>query len=45
MREERGAGSCLTLDAGDTIQGTPLSYYYAKIDPITKGHSTRWRPR
>jgi 2',3'-cyclic-nucleotide 2'-phosphodiesterase / 3'-nucleotidase len=38
MREERGAASCLTLDAGDTIQGTPLSYYYAKIDPITKGH-------
>ena len=38
MRQERGAASCLTLDAGDTIQGTPLSYYYAKIDPITKGH-------
>jgi 2',3'-cyclic-nucleotide 2'-phosphodiesterase / 3'-nucleotidase len=38
MREERGAASCLTLDAGDTIQGTPLSYYYAKVDPITKGH-------
>jgi 2',3'-cyclic-nucleotide 2'-phosphodiesterase/3'-nucleotidase len=28
----------LMLDAGDTIQGTPLAYYYAKIDPITKGH-------
>ena len=26
----------LTLDAGDTIQGTPLAYYYAKIDPITE---------
>ena len=25
------------LDAGDTIQGTPLAYYYAKIDPITGG--------
>lgn len=37
MREERGRNNCLTLDAGDTIQGTPLSYYYAKIDPITKG--------
>ena len=37
MREERGAESCLTLDAGDTIQGTPLAYYYAKIDPITRG--------
>ena len=37
MRAERGADSCVTLDAGDTIQGTPLAYYYAKIDPITKG--------
>ncbi|WP_404352933.1 bifunctional metallophosphatase/5'-nucleotidase [Phycicoccus jejuensis] len=37
MRAERGASTCLTLDAGDTIQGTPLAYYYAKIDPITGG--------
>jgi 2',3'-cyclic-nucleotide 2'-phosphodiesterase / 3'-nucleotidase len=37
MREERGADHCITLDAGDTIQGTPLAYYYAKIDPITAG--------
>ncbi|NNG34549.1 5'-nucleotidase C-terminal domain-containing protein [Nakamurella aerolata] len=34
VRAERGARNCLTLDAGDTIQGTPLAYYYAKIDPI-----------
>ena len=27
----------LTLDAGDTIQGTPLAYYYARIEPITGG--------
>jgi 2',3'-cyclic-nucleotide 2'-phosphodiesterase / 3'-nucleotidase len=27
----------LMLDAGDTIQGTPLSYYYAKVEPITAG--------
>jgi len=25
------------LDAGDTIQGTPLAYYYAKVEPITDG--------
>jgi 2',3'-cyclic-nucleotide 2'-phosphodiesterase/3'-nucleotidase len=31
------AGATLLLDAGDTIQGTPLAYYYAKIDPITGG--------
>ncbi len=37
VREERGAASCITLDAGDTIQGTPLAYYYAKVDPITGG--------
>ncbi len=37
MRAERGEDTCLTLDAGDTIQGTPLAYYYAKIDPITGG--------
>ena len=37
VRAERGADSCLTLDAGDTIQGTPLAYYYAKLDPITGG--------
>jgi 2',3'-cyclic-nucleotide 2'-phosphodiesterase / 3'-nucleotidase len=27
----------LMIDAGDTIQGTPLSYYYAKVEPITAG--------
>ncbi|MDF8263749.1 bifunctional metallophosphatase/5'-nucleotidase [Luteipulveratus flavus] len=37
VRAERGADTCITLDAGDTIQGTPLAYYYAKIDPITQG--------
>jgi 2',3'-cyclic-nucleotide 2'-phosphodiesterase / 3'-nucleotidase len=37
VREERGARNCLLLDAGDTIQGTPLAYYYAKVDPITGG--------
>jgi 2',3'-cyclic-nucleotide 2'-phosphodiesterase/3'-nucleotidase len=37
VREERGAKRTLLIDAGDTIQGTPLAYYYAKIDPITEG--------
>jgi 2',3'-cyclic-nucleotide 2'-phosphodiesterase/3'-nucleotidase len=35
MRAERGRCATLMLDAGDTIQGTPLSYYYARVDPIT----------
>jgi 2',3'-cyclic-nucleotide 2'-phosphodiesterase/3'-nucleotidase len=30
-------GPVLLLDAGDTIQGTPLAYYYARIAPITAG--------
>ncbi len=34
VRAERRAHSCLTLDAGDTIQGTPLAFYYARIKPI-----------
>ncbi|MGW7075656.1 bifunctional metallophosphatase/5'-nucleotidase [Streptomyces sp. NPDC054866] len=38
IREERGRSNTLLIDAGDTIQGTQLSYYYAKIDPITAEH-------
>ena len=47
VRAEAARGNAvLTLDAGDTIQGTPLAYYYAKIEPITGGDaSTRWPPR
>ncbi|MFF8945006.1 bifunctional metallophosphatase/5'-nucleotidase [Streptomyces sp. NPDC014864] len=35
VREEKGRCNTLLLDAGDTIQGTPLTYYYARVDPIT----------
>ncbi|MGX1269343.1 bifunctional metallophosphatase/5'-nucleotidase [Streptomyces phaeoluteigriseus] len=35
IREAKGRENTLLLDAGDTIQGTPLTYYYAKVDPIT----------
>uniref|UniRef100_A0AAU3H0W2 5'-nucleotidase C-terminal domain-containing protein n=1 Tax=Streptomyces sp. NBC_01401 TaxID=2903854 RepID=A0AAU3H0W2_9ACTN len=35
IRADRGRRNTLLIDAGDTIQGTQLSYYYAKIDPIT----------
>ncbi|GGT23721.1 bifunctional metallophosphatase/5'-nucleotidase [Streptomyces purpureus] len=35
VRKEKGRRNTLLIDAGDTIQGTQLSYYYAKIDPIT----------
>ncbi|MEU6543438.1 5'-nucleotidase C-terminal domain-containing protein [Streptomyces sp. NPDC046859] len=35
VRKEKVRGNTLLIDAGDTIQGTPLTYYYAKVDPIT----------
>ncbi|OSZ58451.1 bifunctional metallophosphatase/5'-nucleotidase [Streptomyces pharetrae CZA14] len=35
VREEKGRRNTLLIDAGDTIQGTPLTYYYAKVEPIT----------
>ena len=35
VRAERGAGNTLTIDSGDTIQGTPLAYYFAKVNPIS----------
>ncbi len=31
----QATGATLVLDAGDTIQGTPLATYYAKQEPIT----------
>ncbi|GAB2877506.1 bifunctional metallophosphatase/5'-nucleotidase [Nocardioides pacificus] len=37
IKTQRKGQPLLTLDAGDTIQGTPLAYYYARIDPITQG--------
>ncbi|MGW6855309.1 bifunctional metallophosphatase/5'-nucleotidase [Streptomyces xanthophaeus] len=35
LRAAKGRRNTLLIDAGDTIQGTQLSYYYAKVDPIT----------
>ncbi|WP_189155523.1 bifunctional metallophosphatase/5'-nucleotidase [Lentzea pudingi] len=37
VRSAVGRHRTLLLDAGDTIQGTPLAYYYAKVEPITRG--------
>ncbi|WP_225752783.1 bifunctional UDP-sugar hydrolase/5'-nucleotidase [Actinotalea sp. Marseille-Q4924] len=37
VREAKGAENTLLVDNGDLIQGTPLAYYYAKVDPITEG--------
>ncbi|TWP35706.1 bifunctional metallophosphatase/5'-nucleotidase [Leekyejoonella antrihumi] len=37
VRAERGSERCITLDAGDTIQGTLLAHYFARVDPVTEG--------
>jgi 2',3'-cyclic-nucleotide 2'-phosphodiesterase/3'-nucleotidase len=37
QRDRLAGQPLLMLDAGDTIQGTPLAYYYAKVEPITSG--------
>ncbi|SEF65141.1 2',3'-cyclic-nucleotide 2'-phosphodiesterase / 3'-nucleotidase [Actinacidiphila yanglinensis] len=34
-RAEKGHDRTLLVDAGDIIQGTQLSYYYARVEPIT----------
>jgi 2',3'-cyclic-nucleotide 2'-phosphodiesterase/3'-nucleotidase len=36
VRADKGRRNTLLIDAGDTIQGTPLAYYYAKVQPISK---------
>jgi 2',3'-cyclic-nucleotide 2'-phosphodiesterase / 3'-nucleotidase len=36
VRSERGRSNTLLVDAGDTIQGTQLAYYYARVEPITR---------
>src|SRR5665811_1640482 len=38
VRTQRGRENTLMIDAGDTIQGSPLAYYFARIDPITSGN-------
>ncbi|MEV0158298.1 5'-nucleotidase C-terminal domain-containing protein [Micromonospora sp. NPDC050686] len=40
IRAERRGRATLVLDAGDTIQGTPLATYYAKQEPITATGAT-----
>jgi len=36
IRADRGRDKTMLLDSGDTIQGTPLDYYYAKVEPVTQ---------
>ncbi|MGX5696409.1 bifunctional metallophosphatase/5'-nucleotidase [Agromyces soli] len=40
VRERVGADRTLLLDAGDTIQGTPLGFYYATVEPVTETGAT-----
>ena len=36
IRADRGRERTLLFDAGDTIQGTPLGFYYATVEPVTE---------
>ncbi|WP_430645570.1 bifunctional metallophosphatase/5'-nucleotidase [Agromyces sp. GXS1127] len=36
IRADRGREHTLLFDAGDTIQGSPLGFYYALVDPVTE---------
>ncbi|WP_285635637.1 bifunctional metallophosphatase/5'-nucleotidase [Actinoallomurus iriomotensis] len=36
IRKDRGREHTLLFDAGDTIQGTPLGFYYATVEPFTE---------
>jgi 2',3'-cyclic-nucleotide 2'-phosphodiesterase/3'-nucleotidase len=36
VRAEKGEESVLVVDNGDFLQGTPLSYYYARQEPVTE---------
>ena len=36
IRTQRGREHTLLFDAGDTIQGTPLGFYYATVEPVTE---------
>ncbi|RKT18489.1 2',3'-cyclic-nucleotide 2'-phosphodiesterase/3'-nucleotidase [Streptomyces sp. 1114.5] len=40
VREEKGWDRCLLIDSGDIIQGTQLTYYYARIEPIATDGDT-----
>ena len=36
IRADRGRDRTLLFDGGDTIQGSPLGFYYALVDPVTE---------
>lgn len=40
IRADRGRERTLLFDAGDTIQGTPLGFYYATVEPVTETGAT-----
>ncbi|WP_219815410.1 bifunctional UDP-sugar hydrolase/5'-nucleotidase [Arthrobacter sp. B0490] len=40
VRADRGAGSTLLIDNGDTIQGTSLTDFFATVEPITETGET-----
>lgn len=35
VRQRCGPDSVVLVDNGDTLQGTPVAYYYARVEPVT----------
>lgn len=40
VRADVGRERTLLFDAGDTLQGTPLGFYFATVDPVTTSGAT-----
>lgn len=40
IRADRGKDSTMLVDSGDILQGTPLDYYYGKVEPVTETGET-----
>jgi len=40
IRSDRGKDRTMLVDSGDILQGTPLDYYYAKVEPVTETGET-----
>src|ERR1044072_9109069 len=40
IRADRGRANTMLVDSGDPTQGTPLDYYYAKVEPFTETGET-----
>ena len=44
VRQRCGPDSVVLVDNGDTLQGTPVAYYYARVEPRIPCCTTAQRP-